>query len=155
MTSETLSPSRRIPWAVLLPGLGGLIPFWALALSALGSFGLPPVYALFALLTYGAVILSFVGAIWWGLVTASPASFDKTLFYLWSVVPALVGWFATLIGPDLGVLLLGLGFLLQWALDAWLVHRGPVALPGWFFLFRTLLTVGVLSALATAWFYLV
>jgi hypothetical protein len=155
MTSETLSPSRRIPWAVLLPGLGGLIPFWALALSALGSFGLPPVYALFALLTYGAVILSFVGAIWWGLVTASPASFDKTLFYLWSVVPALVGWFATLIGPDLGVLLLGLGFLLQWALDAWLVHRGPVALPGWFFLIRTLLTVGVLSALATAWFYLV
>jgi len=155
MTTETLPPSRRIPWAVLLPGLAGLIPFWALALSALGSFGLAPVYALFALLTYGAVILSFVGAIWWGLVTASPATFNKAPFYLWSVVPALVGWLATLIEPDLGVLLLGLGFLWQWALDAWLVHRGPMALPGWFFPFRTLLTVGVLSALAAAWFYLV
>jgi uncharacterized membrane protein len=155
MTSQTPLSSRRIPWAVLLPGLAGLIPFWALALSALGSFGLPPVYALFALLTYGAVILSFVGAIWWGMVTTSPDSFNKAPFYLWSVLPALVGWFATLIGPDLGVLLLGLGFLLQWALDAWLAHRGPMALPRWFFPFRTLLTLGVLSALACAWFYLV
>jgi hypothetical protein len=30
-----------------------------------------------------------------------------------------------------------------------------MALPGWFFPFRTLLTLGVLSALTAAWFYLV
>lgn len=155
MTPEISPSSARIPRAVLWPGLAGLIPFWALGLSALYPVGIAPVFMLYALITYGAVILSFVGAIWWGMAAASPLAVTKTPFFFWSVVPALIGWFATLIAPDTGVLLLATGFFLQWLFDAWLALRGPDFMPRWVFPVRTILTAGVLGSLATAWWLLV
>jgi hypothetical protein len=75
--------------------------------------------------------------------------------FLWSVMPALVGWMATLVAADLGVLILAVGFLLQWSLDAGLVARYPEVMPRWVFRLRTILTAGVLIAVTVAWWYLV
>jgi len=111
--------------------------------------------ALIAFITYGAVILSFVGAIWWGLAVAAGPTAPKAMMFLWSVMPALIGWMATLLSADLGVLVLAVGFLLQWSLDAGLVARYPEVMPGWVFRLRTILTAGVLSAVTVAWWYLV
>jgi len=70
--SEADPPSaQKIPLSVLLPGLAGLIPFVVLSLSEVLALGLPPIISLLAFNTYGAVILSFVGAIWWGLAAAA------------------------------------------------------------------------------------
>jgi hypothetical protein len=75
--------------------------------------------------------------------------------FFWSVVPALIGWFATLVAPDLGVLMLAAGFMLQWLGDAWLVRAYPQVGPAWLFSLRTILTAGVLATLSVAWWYLV
>ena len=141
--------------AALLPGLAGLIPFWIFALSGVLPFGLSPLLALIAFITYGAVILSFVGAIWWGLAAAAGPTAPKAVMFLWSVTPALIGWLATLVSADLGVLILAVGFLLQWSLDAGLVTRYPEVMPRWVFRLRTILTAGVLIAVTVAWWYLV
>lgn len=147
--------SRKIPLSVLLPGLAGLIPFVVLSLSEVMALGLPPIISLLAFNTYGAVILSFVGAIWWGLAAASGQAAPKALMFGWSVVPALIGWFATLVAPDVGVLMLSVGFVLQWLGDAWLVRRYSGVAPAWLFPLRTILTAGVLASMAIAWWFLV
>lgn len=149
------SHSIRIPKSALLPGLLGLIPFYLLALSSLLSLGLPPVIALLGLVTYGAVILSFVGAIWWGVAVNAPTGPGRSALFIWSVVPALIGWLATLTAPDISVLLLSGGFLLQWILDAVLHRKRPDLFAGWVFMLRSILTAGVLSALSLAWWLLV
>lgn len=149
------SYSMRMPKAALFPGLLGLIPFYVLALSSSASLGLPPVIALLGMVTYGAVILSFVGAIWWGVAIHAPADTPRTGLFMWSVVPALIGWFATITAPDLGVLMLSAGFLIQWVLDAFLSKKRPNLFPPWVFMLRSILTAGVLSALCLAWWLLV
>lgn len=160
MTQNHASPNptlteSTIPLAALLPGLAGLIPLWIFALSGILPFGLSPLLALIAFITYGAVILSFVGAIWWGLAAAAGPKAPKAVMFLWSVTPALIGWLATLVSADLGVLILAVGFLLQWSLDAGLVTRYPEVMPRWVFRLRTILTAGVLIAMTVAWWYLV
>ncbi|HEY7804960.1 MAG TPA: DUF3429 domain-containing protein [Orrella sp.] len=154
LSNEKLN-STKIPLSVLLPGLAGLIPFVVLSLSEVMSLGLPPIISLIAFNTYGAVILSFVGAIWWGLAAGSTQSVPRQVMFSWSVVPALIGWFATLVAPDVGVLMLSVGFALQWLGDAWLVRRYRDVAPAWLFPLRTILTGGVLASMAIAWWFLV
>jgi hypothetical protein len=155
MTSAVLLSAARIPLSALLPGLAGLIPFWALALSGVLPMGIPPIIALLAFLTYGAVILSFVGAIWWGMAVATAMQTPKAFMFVWSVMPALIGWFATLMPADLGILILAVGFVIQWLLDAGLSRWYPAIFPAWVFRLRTILTAGVLGAVAAAWWWLV
>lgn len=155
MKPMNTSYSMRMPKAALFPGLLGLIPFYVLALSSFASLGLPPVIALLGMVTYGAVILSFVGAIWWGVAIHAPSGTPRTGLFVWSVVPALIGWFATLTAPDLGVLMLAAGFLIQWVLDAFLSKKHPTLFPPWVFMLRSILTAGVLSALSLSWWLLV
>lgn len=153
-TSANNEKHRSIPMSALIPGIAGLIPFWVLALSDVISTGIPVLVALVGFITYGAVILSFVGAIWWGLAAAA-SSGPKAMMFLWSVIPALIGWLATLVAADLGVLILAAGFLLQWLFDAGLVSQYPEIMPRWVFRLRTLLTAGVLIAVTLAWWFLV
>lgn len=153
-TLATTTDQNAIPLSALLPGIAGLIPFWVLALSSVLPTGIPALIALIGFVTYGAVILSFVGAIWWGLAAAAPGG-PKAMMFLWSVIPALIGWFATLVATDLGVLILAAGFLLQWLFDAGLVTSHPEMMPRWVFKLRTLLTAGVLIAATVAWWFLV
>jgi len=151
-TSDTAD--TKIPHAALITGLGGLIPFWFLSLSTLISDDFAPVIALFIINTYGAVILSFVGAIWWGLAVAVPNA-PRTMMLSWSVVPALLGWIAAVpyMPADIGLLILMFGFSLQWILDIVLFPR--IAIDGWVLKLRTILTIGVLASLVCAWWMLV
>ena len=131
----------RIPLAALLPGLLGLAPFWVLALSTIVGTGLDPLIALTALIMYGAIILSFVGALWWGLAVHASANAPRGTLFVWSVFPALIGWFATL--------------ALQWVLDGLLARKVPGLIPGWMLRLRTMLTGGAVGALGLAWWQLV
>ena len=128
-------------------GAGGVIPFVALPFLAWVDPANRPLY-LSAQAAYGAVILSFVGALHWALAmtadTAAPAL--RRGLYLWSVVPALLGWVALLLplAGSLSLLLAGLG--LQWLRDSRVVAR--LALPPWYLTLRTTLTLGAGSGLA-------
>lgn len=144
----------RTPLAALIPGLLGLLPFWGFALATVLDTGVDPVLALMALIMYAAVILSFVGALWWGMAVHAPTNAPRATMFVWSVVPALVGWSATLTTPDTGLRMLMAGLALQWLLDSMLRRKLPELMLGWVFRLRTMLTGGALSALGFAWWQL-
>ena len=87
------SALRAAPPPAVVLGCGGLIPFVGLAL--LVAFVPVPWYAFWlgTLSYYGALILSFVGALHWGYAVHSGARGARAwMQYGWSVLPCLLGW---------------------------------------------------------------
>jgi hypothetical protein len=107
-----------------------------------------------ALIMYGAIILSFVGALWWGIAVHAPASTLRSAMFVWSVVPALIGWASIMTEPAVGLRMLIGGLALQWVLDGLLRRNVPNLIPPWVFKLRTLLTLGATSALGFTWWHL-
>jgi len=75
-------------------GYGGTVPFVGLALSLvtssdLSAFGLADAGP--KLLAYAAVIISFIGAVHWGIALGC-AKEHQTRLYIYSVMPALFAW---------------------------------------------------------------
>ncbi len=146
--------TQQIPRTPFLLGVGGLVPFVVLAVML---WALPSGYAPTAvrwLLCYGAVILTFVGALHWGVALVHPEMDDRqrALLMAWSVVPALVAWFALLVDPLAGVVILLLMFIVQLVADHRLVQH--VAVTPWFLRLRQRLTFAVVSCLALAALFL-
>ncbi len=123
-------------------GFGGLLPFIGLAVATL----LDPTRALLwnhALIAYGAIILSFVGALHWGFAMTAGGLSDgeRTGRFAWSVMPALIAWVALLlVGVSVmsAALLLLAGFWLHYLQDRILAHRAD--LPAWYLPLRLTLT---------------
>ena len=134
-----------MPTAVGMLGYGGLIPFIGLATLA----NIEPSHGILyrgALLLYGAVILSFVGAIHWGvaMMVTDLNDQDRRAAYVWSVIPALMAWMTYILSPITAALVLVLGFLLQYWRDATLARK--IAWPIWYLPLRIRLTlVAILS----------
>lgn len=85
---------QSFPPVALALGYAGVIPFVALALSIVIGFDLDAVGVVNAtdkLVGYGAVIISFIGAVHWGVAMQSESGNQNQLF-VYSVVPALVAW---------------------------------------------------------------
>lgn len=107
---------------------------------------------LFMLVSYAAVILSFLGAVHWGVALAGPLKpFKSRLLMGLSVVPALLAWLALLAGPAGAstALLLLLGFALWWVYE-WTVP-GRQALAEWYLRLRLQLTAVVCGVLLLVW----
>lgn len=142
-------PVPGVPAPALWLGLAGLLPFYAcLAAAVLGAGGLPPL-AVQAQMGYGAVILSFLGGVHWGLAMtdtdAAPAGMSWTRLG-WSVLPSLIGWAALLLPrQSAGLGLLTIGFILMLAGDMRAVAAGTA--PRWYLPLRRLLTALVVVAL--------
>ncbi|MFN3786054.1 MAG: DUF3429 domain-containing protein [Thiothrix sp.] len=93
---------KALPKVAWLLGYGGLIPFFALTLVLLAGDGLLPLdiqYAHLAywLAAYAAVILSFLGAVHWGVVLGMQeklTSATSSTLLVYSVIPAILAWFA-------------------------------------------------------------
>ena len=131
-------------------GLGGLLPFFALA--ALSAWSATPEQQLLAeegIFVYGLSIVTFVGAVSFGLALADPRADERlrVKWLMWSVCPSLLAC-ATLFLPAwcrpfaLGVIAiaaLAMDYLLQGAL--------PYAKP-WLRL-RSVLTAGAVASLWT------
>lgn len=128
-----------LPGSVAWLGYGGLLPFVG---TALAIFVDPHHAELWsdALMAYGAVILSFVGALHWGFAM-SLSSLDagcRRACFIWSTVPALMAWPATLLEPLDAGLLLVTGFGVHYWQDRRLAARAR--LPGWYLPLRLRLT---------------
>jgi len=140
---------NQAPAAARILALGGLIPFWALALAP--HLGINPPQLQAALIGYAAVILSFVGALHWGLAAARDNT-ERPLpawrSYGYSVVPALLAWVALLLPYRDALTLLSLAFIgAMFADQRWLAGCG---LPVWFVPLRTIISVLVIIALYIA-----
>ena len=158
--------TARLPPLALLLGLGGLIPFLACGLGSVTAGGaVPPERALLALIEYAAIILSFLGAVHWGLALAAPdrapdraqavhatpgqPAADGVRLAL-GVLPALLGWSALLVSvaaaPAIALALLIAGFLATTAVEARGTRDGLV--PAGYMRMRWLLTLIVVAVLS-------
>lgn len=91
-------------------GYGGLVPFVGLALGV-WFWTAHQAVAASAMLGYSATIVSFLGAIHWGL-TMRDVNGQSTSMLLWGVVPSLLAWVALLLPAASGLLLMA---VLLWA----------------------------------------
>lgn len=156
LNDHPLHDDRTIPAMALWLGLGGAIPFVGLSGSMLLQYlGLIPDLELperlfyHLLMTYAALIASFLGGIRWGLALQreAPAAIANRLLWV-SVIPCLIGWAAlALPRPYDNLVLLGL-FLWLVMIDVRLVLRGLA--PRWFGMLRIGLTALVLASLVVA-----
>jgi hypothetical protein len=140
--TDMLRDLLTIPKVAFWLGFSGLIPF--VVAVAVGLLPAAPLHdlSLQALLAYGAVILSFLGGIRWGLAVATtdPADLFGPLFF--SITPALLGWIALLVPSSTGLVLLALGFAAILIADLWLSTA-----PYWYRSLRLPLSVGAIAAL--------
>lgn len=104
------------------------------------------------ILHYSAIILSFIGAIYWGIAMKT-IKFQKNASQLgwnsygWSVTPALIAWLATLLIAKLALLLLMLGFVAAYFYDLRAFKNGLI--PVWYINLRKPLTLIVLICLGS------
>ena len=103
---------NRTPLLVTLLGLAGLLPFLFCGFESLTRAA---VWALPALVGYGAVTLAFLGAVHWGLALApspiAPSAEAERMRLALGTAPALAGWVALLLPSWAGLLLLIAGFI--------------------------------------------
>ena len=143
--NETNSDSY-INMAKLL-GFGGLVPFAGCAVLMYSGSPSASIVALFANAVYGAVILSFVGAVHWGLTMRE----DRSPYWdVLSITPAILGGLAiVLLDIKISLLALAIAFTLAWSVDRQASLRGLI--PTWYMQMRHILTAGAtISLLATA-----
>lgn len=133
-------------WAKLL-AYSGLVPFVGLALATWLADGSREAAAIFALLAYGATILSFLGAVHWGLALRDPGN-PPVVMLVWGVLPSLAAWAALLWGEGSGLCLLAAGLWACWFVDRLVYPRFD--LQGWIAMRLILTAVASLSCLGAA-----
>lgn len=109
-------PPRHATWL----GYAGLLPFVGLAAAA--NLAPPPwaAHATTGLLAYGTSILSFMGAIHWGLAMRGGEDMPQSVAnmrLLWGVTPSLVAWIAAMLGAAAGLWLIVGGLWACYAVD--------------------------------------
>jgi len=129
--SQPLPDTNAPPPTVIWLGYGGLLPFVLLTFGVL----LDPAHGslwLDSQLAYGAVILSFVGALHWAFAMTLPEldADQRVVRFIWSVVPALLAWTALLLPPMLAATLLIVGFVVHYLQDRRLDSVSN--LPNWY-----------------------
>jgi hypothetical protein len=131
--------SAALPVTVAWLGYGGLLPFVALMPASLIDHHHAALWS-DALYAYGAIILSFIGALHWGLAMSLSelSESQRSSHFAWSVVPALIAWPAVLFSPPLAAPLLVMGFIAHYLQD--LLLAGRATLPGWYLPLRLRLT---------------
>ena len=97
------TPLPALAWPL---GLAGLLPF----LGGLAATWLWPGWGGHALAAYGDAILSFLGAVHWGLALAAPDVAPRARL-IGGVIPSLVAWVALLLPLPVGLTILALGLL--------------------------------------------
>ena len=139
----------QIPSSALALGLAGLIPFAAGALSLWVPLGpLTPELGLKLVVSYGAIILSFLGGIRWGTAIGPYDARRQGREFAASVLGSLAGLAAIFLPSVPALTLLIAGFLMQALWDVTSVEAGR--LPSWFGKLRMLLTAGVVISLIAA-----
>lgn len=138
--TKTLPGNQQIAQTL---GYAGLIPFITLSIGS--WIETPHSYnSVYALIAYAAIILSFMGAIHWGMAMSKTEN-KQGKYYITSVIPALAAWLSLLL-PDvfsLIILLTGFTFLISYDLA---VEKSQ-GFPDWYIPMRIKLTFIVLLCL--------
>jgi len=127
-------------------GYAGLIPFIILSI---GSWIEIPYIdnAVYALITYAAIILSFMGAVHWGMAM-SKIDNKQNKYFIVSVIPALAAWFSLMIPELFSIIVLFIGFVALISYD--LAVDELQGFPNWYIPMRVKLTFIVVLSLIGA-----
>lgn len=143
-----MSSERFPPTVPLVLGVAGLLPFAGLAVLSLmpgaAPLGIGSGQARLALAVYGAVILSFLGGVRWGIVMGFEEQDRATRDYVFAVLPALIGWAALALPRPTDLYVLALAHVLLALLDYGLACR--TVAPEWYGRLR--MALGAVAALA-------
>ncbi|PCJ70325.1 MAG: DUF3429 domain-containing protein [Rhodobiaceae bacterium] len=151
----TRTPAPLSPFGARLVGFAGLIPFAGTGVLAWIAWPSDMAHAAVqAQLVYGAIILSFLGGIRWGIamtkrghfIRRAPDGFGTELAL--AAVPALVGWVVLFIPLPAALVVLSLFFAAQALSDLRAVKSQDA--PDWFGPLRIQLTFFVVLALAVS-----
>jgi Protein of unknown function (DUF3429) len=115
MASSIVQPTFPSPLVKRL-GYAGLVPFVVLAALLWTVRADVQGYVAIALLGYGAVIVSFLGGLHWGIAAQLPAQ-EAKFHYIWGVLPSLMGWVAVVMPAYAGLPLLGLILIACYGVD--------------------------------------
>ena len=139
---KTLPGNERMPKIL---GYSGLIPFITFSI---GSWLPSPYhsYSVTILISYAAIILSFMGAIHWGVAMANKEK-THTRYYLSSIIPALAAWLSLLVPEIFSLFILATGFALLISYD--IAVEKSQDFPAWYIPMRIRLTIIVLLCLAS------
>lgn len=156
MNDAAARPVNQVPTTAGWLGYLGLLPFFVQTLAVVfGPNGEDSLahHAAFGVASYGAVILSFLGGITWGLTVNNPqlANVQGSRELIYSMLPALAAWAAILLPTAFTLWFCAIGFLVAFIHD-W--KTAPLhALPAWFLRLRLHLSLGaIVSVLLTAFY---
>ena len=138
------APSPHMP---RLLGWAGLVPFGLAALGTHSGIDTLVPYGFLGGTAYGAVILSFLGAVHWGLAMQDDRS---PYWYVWSITPALFGFASLLLDVEIRVATMIPLFVLAWSVDRKAATHGLI--PNWYMRLRSKLTAGAVISLAAMLF---
>ena len=144
---------NAIPQIAILLGYSGASPFVALTIL---SILFEESFFIEGLIVYAAIILSFLGGIYWGAAMKNLSQNEftaslKTNLSI-SVTPALLAWGILLIkNLKVAIILLSVGFLAQLIVDVVATKNGYF--PYWYNALRIPLTAIVLLCLIVAYIY--
>jgi len=145
--------NARIPSSAAWLGGFGFVPFAALTASLPFVGGELKSDVAYALLAYGAVILSFLGGVHWGLAIGSIAPGAAAGLkgrLLLSVIPSLVAWAALLVPLRSGLFMLAAAIALMLVVDIRATRAGEA--PAWYPRLRIPLSCAVAASLLVgAW----
>lgn len=139
----------RIPVSALALGLAGLVPFLAGTVALWTALPLlAPALGHQLVVSYGAIVLAFLGGIRWGTAIAACDARRQAFEFPAGVLGSLAGLAAIFLPPIPALTLLITGYLMQGLWDVTSVESGR--LPLWFGKLRMLLTAGAVIALIAA-----
>ena len=141
------SDASSVPSAAAWLGGFGILPFVGLSFATTFASDALKAPLSFALMAYGATILSFLGGIHWGLAIGAVPQIDKTLWrrITLSILPSLVAWVALLTPSSIGFLILAGAFVAMLLVDI-LASRVQEA-PTWYPKLRWPLSCGAVATL--------
>lgn len=134
------------PLAAVVLGWAGVVPF---VVGAIGPMAITDVgvaaFIAFATSVYGALVLSFLGGIRWGMAMGPLYGSERTQGFVISILPPVAAWVSLILSGFEGQALLIVAFLLQAWLDVRAVGEGRA--PVWFAPLRIRLTAAAVVAL--------
>lgn len=123
--TENNQTELREPLPSIAQWLGylGLIPFVVLSLGNATGVDMPwfgLISPLQALLFYAAIIITFIGAVHWGIALGATASTANS-HYLYSVIPSLFAWGILFLPLKAALFGMALTLVALYIIDRWLL----------------------------------
>ena len=154
INSDKLNDTKAIPRSALLLGWLGVLPFAFFSLASITGMVVDPNSAQDALFIYGALILSFMGGVQWGIAALQPRTEEQiaeksaSVRFTVSVLPALAAFALWAVSAPSALVGLAVSFIALLIYDLKTVREGLA--PKWYASLRIQLSGAVVVLLLVA-----